>query len=84
MADSALGRIVLTFLLAALGAGFTWMGAWGLRGRDTHLPAAGAWDGHPALDEGDPPLRGAGARWVGALYLLVGLAALGGILAVWR
>ena len=82
MADSPLGRVILTALLAFVGGGFLWMGLWGLRGRDTHLPATGSWDGHPVYD-GDPPLRGRNARWLGFGYLVFGLAATGAAISMW-
>jgi hypothetical protein len=84
ISESGGSRIVLSALLLILAVGFAWMGVWGLRGRDTHMPGAGALDLNPAVDPDTPPLRGKAARWTGLGFLLIALAMLGAMLVLWR
>ena len=82
----SLGDIVLTVLLTIAACGFAWMGVWGLRGRDTHLPWTGWSDGNPPLPESDfdHPLRGRHARLAGGGFLLLAGVLLAVAITVWR
>ena len=79
--DSFFERVIVTVLLAVVGAAWVWMGLWGLRGRETYLPA-GTESGDGVM-HGTPPLRGAHARWAGLVYAVAGIVALGIAAALW-
>jgi hypothetical protein len=81
-----LGDVVLSVLLGIAACGFAWMGVWGLRGRDTHLPWNGQLDGviwPPKPEELDTPLRGRAAKLAGGGFLIVAAIALEGVLRIW-
>lgn len=81
---SVSNRIVLSLLLVVLTIGCAWMGIWALRGRETHMPGAGAMDLNPSLDPDAPPLHGKAARWAGIGFVLIALVFFGTMVGLWR
>jgi hypothetical protein len=72
-------RLVLSALPLILAGGFTWMGLWALRGRETYGP-----DIDQGINPNETPVRGRAARFTGVAFLVFAAGVLGALIVQWR
>jgi hypothetical protein len=83
MIESPVAGAALSLLGLALAAGLLWIGVQGLRGRESYLPPGGAGDVGPITENQGTTVQGQYARWLGAMYLVLGLAMLIAVIVRW-
>jgi len=73
-------RLVISALLLILAGGFTWMGFWAMRGRETYGP----FDPEHGASPYELPVRGRAARRTSVWFFVVALIMVVALVVQWR